>query len=254
MVGPRYLDLIAYKTYADLRAESERTYIGFLWWIIEPIISMVIYYLVFGLILTTEIADFVPFLFIGLIPWRWLSSSVGHAGNSLLASRGLMQLVYLPKILFPVISVLTDTVKFFFVFLVLLVFLWIYGAPVGLPYLSLPLILIVHFLLIAAASVLVAAVVPFLPDLRHFVDHALRLLFFVSGVFWSISAVSNDDHRFWLRLNPMAALIEAYRDVLLYDQWPRGSYLAGIAVFALLGLYGGVRLIARNNWVYPKLV
>ena len=61
----RYIELILYKTYADLRAETERTYLGFLWWIFEPVLYMTVFYVFFGLLLGHKTDDFVPFLLIG---------------------------------------------------------------------------------------------------------------------------------------------------------------------------------------------
>ena len=79
----QYLSLVLYKTYAELRAESARTYIGFLWWIIEPIVDMATYYLVFAVLLRNRTEDFVPFLLIGLVSWKWFSVSVTMGADSI---------------------------------------------------------------------------------------------------------------------------------------------------------------------------
>ena len=254
MARPHYLQLIVYKTYADLRVESERTFIGFLWWIIDPIVTMLIFYVVFGMILERGGPDYVPFLFTGLIPWRWFTSSLPHAGNSLLQGRGLMQQVYLPKVVLPTVTILTDTVKFAFVFVVLLIFLQVYGCPLGLPYLALPGVILVQLLLVAAGSYIVAALVPFFRDLTFAVDYALRLLFFVSGIFWSIETVKNEQYQYYLRLNPVASLLDAYRKILLDGEWPSAAPLLWIALVSLGGIYAGVKFMARNDWNYPKVV
>ncbi len=254
MTRAHYLELILYKTYADLRVESERTFIGVLWWIIDPIVTMLIFYVVFGVVLERGSPDYVPFLFTGLVPWRWFTSSLPHAGNSLLQGRGLMQQVYLPKVVLPTVTILTDTVKFAFVFVVLLIFLLVYGCPLGLSCLALPLVVLVQMLLVAAASYIVAALVPFFRDLTFVVDYTLRLLFFVSGIFWSIDAVENEQYQHYLRLNPIASLLDAYRGILLEGEWPSASPLLWIGLVSLGGIYCGVRFMARNDWNYPKVV
>ena len=254
MARPRYLELIVYKTYADLTVESERTFIGFLWWVIDPIVTMLIFYVVFGMILQRGGPDYVPFLFTGLIPWRWFTSSLPHAGNSLIQGRGLMQQVYLPKVVLPAVTILTDTVKFAFVFAVLLIFLRVYGCPLELPYLALPVVILVQMLLVTAGSYIVAGLVPFVRDLPFLVDYALRLLFFVSGIFWSIDTVENEQYQYYLRLNPVAALLDAYRKILLDGEWPPVAPLVWIAVFSLGGIYASVKFMAHNDRNYPKVV
>ena len=249
-----YRELILYKTYADLRVEAERTYIGFLWWVLDPILSMSIYYVVFGVLFQRGTENYVAFLFIGLVPWRWQTASLSHAGNSLIAGRNLMQQVHLPKVVFPMVSMLTDVVKFCFVFTILLIFLQIYGCPLGWPYLALPAVVLVQSMFIAASCFILAGIVPFAPDLQKFVDYLFRLLFFASGIFWSIDSINNPQYQFYLRLNPVAALIENYRSILLYNRWPSAGTLLTIALLSIAGASIGIWIIGRNDRKYPKLV
>lgn len=162
----RYRTLILYQTYADLRAESQRTYIGYLWWIADPVASMFVYYLVFEVVFDRGIENFAVFLFVGLIPWRWFQTSLMSGANSILHSRGVMLQVYLPKFVFPIVSFFTNSVKFLAVFLLMVVLLPLFGFPVGLPHLSLPLVLVVQAMFITGCSLIVAGLTPFFPDLR----------------------------------------------------------------------------------------
>lgn len=252
MLG-RYSELILYKTYADLRAETKRTYLGFMWWVFEPIMFMAVFYLVFGLLLARGTPDFVVFLLIGLITWQWMKACVSHGGMTILGSYALMQRVYLPKIVFPTILILTDTVKFFFVFVLLLLYLWLDGHPPNQTYLALPLVLGVELLFIAAISYFMAAVVPFLPDIRFVVENVLQALFFMSGIFFKASEVVPEAYRMYYYLNPMACLIEDYRGILLYQHWPDWRALAIIALISLLGIIFSASIIRRFEYLYPKI-
>ena len=78
-----YKNLIVHKAWADFRAEAERTYLGVLWWILDPLINMVIFYLVFGVFLKMGTNDFIPFLLTGLVVWRFIEATVVRASNSL---------------------------------------------------------------------------------------------------------------------------------------------------------------------------
>jgi lipopolysaccharide transport system permease protein len=249
----RYTELILYKTYADLKAETERTYLGFLWWIFEPIMYMSVFYIFFDVLLRIKTEDYVPFLLIGLAVWQWFKSCLSHGAETILAAHHLMQQVHLPKIIFPVILILTDSTKFVFLFTLLLVFLWLYGYGIGLPYLALPAVLLVQFLFTAAVTFLLAAIVPFVPDLRFVVENLLMAIFFMSGIFMSAEAIP-EVYRSYYYLNPIVTLIESYRDILMYDTWPSAFALLLIGTLSVIGIWLAARLIAHFEYVYPKVM
>ena len=249
----RYLELVWYKALAELRAEAARFYLGFLWWIIEPVLYMAAFYVVFGLIFERGGPDFIPFLLCGLVVWKWFGSTVIISSNTIVANAGLMQQVYLPKYLFPAIVVVINTIKFLFVFTVLLVFLLAYGLRPTEAWLSLPLIMMTQLLFIASIAGLVSATVPFVPDFRLFLDNAMMLLFFLSGIFFDIGAISHKLQTI-IRLNPLAVIIESYRSVLIHGQWPDGRYMAFVLVFALVGLLAARQVLARYDRIYPKVL
>ncbi len=247
-----YLQLVRFKVVTELRSEAERTYVGFLWWIIDPIVSMAVYYLVFAVLFERGGPDFVPFLFIGLLTFRWLNTCVCHGATSILQESGLMQQVYLPKVLFPIVSVLVDTVKFACAFVLLLALLVGLGYPVGAAWCALPVVLIVEFALILGAACLLSAAMPFLPDLEVMLSHLFRMLFFVSGVFYAIDSIPVE-YRFYMRLNPMATLIEMYRAILLHGSWPAWEALAWRRGASLVLFGTGYAVIRRFDRQYPKL-
>lgn len=249
----QYLLLILYQTYADLRAEAKRTYAGFLWWFAEPLLHMVIYYLVFAVILQRGTADFVPFLLIGLVAWRWFHVSLMQGGMSILNGRRVMQQIYLPKTIFPSVNLLVNAVKFSITLIILLLFLWVYGLLPTAYYLALPLVLATQMLLIMGAVYVCAAVMPFLPDLRILIDNGLRALMFVSGIFFAGNTVP-EHLQVYFYLNPMAVIIEAYRNVLMGGHWPHWEGLAYVAMVGVMGILIGRKLIARYDYSYPKVM
>lgn len=250
---PRVIDLILYKTYADLRAEAAKTYINYLWWVIDPLLSMLVFYVVFGLIFQRGGEGFVPFLLIGLVAWNWYKQGVSHAGNSILTGKGLMNQVHVPKLVFPTVTLLTDLTKFGFVFALLLIFLWLSGNGISRAYLALPLVLAVQLIFTAALAFLLAALVPYLPDLKFLVDNLLQLQFFASGIFFAGNEIP-ERYQFWFYLNPMASLIHDYRAILLDHEWPSWSRLSLIALASLALLALAVTLIQRHDREYPRVV
>ncbi len=247
-----YRSLVLYKTYAELHAESERTYIGFLWWFVDPVVTMLVFYVVFTVILKSRSQDFLAFLFVGILSWRWFQTSVMHGANSILAARGLMQQVYLPKMIFPIVAVLADTVKFLIVLVVLLIVLPVFGFPVGISHVMVLPVVLVQLLLVTGCATLAASVVPLVPDIRIVLQHGLRMMFFLSGIFYDISLFP-DQLQTLLRLNPMAVLIQSYREILLNGNMPSLSALLTITAVSLVVGYLGFSLTRRFDLLYPKL-
>lgn len=250
----RFLQLVLYKTYADLRAESERTYVGFAWWLFEPVINMLVYYVVFGLFLQRGSGtDYAPFLLIGMITWRWLQTSVRLGGVSIIANAGLMRQVYLPKVVFPTVAILSMTAKFVVAFSVLIVFLWIFGFPLSVAYLGLPAVLAVELLVMLAMTYVIAAIVPFVPDFWVAIDNALTLLFFLSGIFFDGSSLPARYQRYFY-LNPLAHVFESYRSILLKGQWPDWWPLLWTAAGTLPVIALGIHLLNRFDRLYPRSI
>ncbi len=247
-----YVELVWYKACADLRAEAARAYLGALWWVLEPLLYMVVFYLVFGVFMQRGGEGFVPFLLSGLVVWRWFGASVGRGANAIPANARLMLQVYLPKYLFPAIVLVTNTLKFLIVFGLLLLYLATVEGAWGWSWAALPVLLAIQFLLIMACASLLSVVVPFLPDLKILIDNGLTLMFFMSGIFYDLARLP-EQIRFYFYFNPMWTLHEAYRDVLIQGVWPNWQALAAILVVSLLGIAAALYLLARYDRLYAKV-
>ncbi len=248
-----YQQLVFVKVAANLRAEASKSYLSYLWWVFEPLLHMLVFYLVFGLLLRRGTDNFVAYLLSGLIPWLWFSKSIGNSMSSIIQGKGLMMQVYLPKLIFPVIVICQDLVKQSIVMLLLLTFLLIYGIPGTLTWMALPFLMLVEFCLISACAFVVAAVIPFLPDLRYLVNTGLMMLMFCSGVFYSMDAIPEKYHDLFL-LNPIALLLSNYRRILLYNQWPDWVPLLVLLVLSLLFLALFCNIMRRFDHIYPRVV
>lgn len=242
-----------YGVYSDLRTEIARRFLGFLWWIIEPVMYMAVFYVVFGLALRQGGPDYVPFLLCGMIVWKWFDGSVRQASLSIPMNAGLVQQIYVPKGLFALIQIFSNTFKFTIVLLLLLGFLLMIGKTPSLQWLGLLPVILTQLLLIVAVGLLLAAIIPFAQDLKLVVDNLLMLMMFMSGIFFSADQVP-ENMRSAFEYNPMVLLISAYRDILLHGQWPHWSSLGYCAALSLPILAGALLTLARNERRYPKLL
>jgi len=248
-----YISLIVYKAQADLLAEARRGYLGMLWWIVEPVLYMAAFYVVFVVVFKRGGDHAIAFLLIGLIVWKWFGSAVPMCANALVANKGLIRQVYLPKWVLPLMVIATQSVKFFTVFALLLLFLALTGIPLSVHVLALLPVMIVQCCLILAVGSILAAITPFLPDLKLVVENGMLLLFFVSGIFFDVSSVP-EDVRGYLYLNPMLGVIDSYRDILLADAWPDWGLLTIILACSLAGMAMGFVLLRYFDRTYAKVL
>jgi lipopolysaccharide transport system permease protein len=253
MAMAQYVSLLIYKARAELLSEAQRTYIGYLWWVFDPVMQMAVYFVVFSIFLRRGGPDFVPFLLVGLVSWRWFGATITPGANAVLGGKGLMLQVYLPKALFPTVIFLVNTFKFIFVLILLLVFLWIYGYRPSQTYLALFPVLFCQGLLTLGLTYVFSSFVPFAPDIRILLENVLRGVFFLSGIFYAGSTLSPAAQTYFY-LNPMAVLIESFRDILLNDVWPRWDRLAWVFLLGAAIAWIGRFSLRRLDRVYPKVV
>jgi lipopolysaccharide transport system permease protein len=248
-----YLHLILFKARADLQSEANRYYISYFWWILGPVIEMLVFYLVFAVLLRRGTEHFVPFLLIGVMTFNWFGSCVIHCTNSILNNGNLIKQVRLHKIYFPLVVLLTDTFKFAIAFLLVIIFINIYGLPLSSSYLYIAPVFLTQFFLIAATGTFLSALTPFLPDLHLLVGYALRMLFFVSGVFFDPSALP-ENYQTLFFLNPMACIIDAYRAILIRGNAPDMFPIFIILICSLAFFIFAFKFLHANDKYYSRII
>lgn len=249
-----HIDLVLYRGISELRTEASRAYLGMIWWIVEPMLYVGVFYIVFELGLRRGGDGFVAYLLCGLVTWKWFDGTVRSSANIISMSLGLMHQVYLPKYLLPLSVLVANTIKFWIIFMILCLFLWLNDSLMLGPALwSLPALMFIQLLLILAVGGLAAALVPLVPDLRYVVNYGMTMLFFLSGIFFSLSDMSPEAQAL-LQFNPMLVLIDAYRAVLLHGAWPEPYPLVRIALASFAVLLLVAALFQRFDRVYPRVV
>lgn len=248
-----YLNLLFYKAWADLRSEARRYYIAYLWWVLEPVLEMLVFYLVFAVGLRRSGHNFAQFLLVGLVVWKWFETTVKHCGTSIINSAGLIRQVAIPKIFFPSVVIITDTFKALVTFGVVFSFLLFSGLAPNKAYAALPLLFLVQVLIIMAVGYLFAAITPFFPDFMLIVSHILRLIFYLSGIFYDPRHIP-EPYRSLFFVNPLALLVSYYRGVLLEGLYPDLFSLFILGLLSLLLVILVARFLCRYDTIYPRVI
>jgi len=234
-----YFDLVRFKVYASLVAESARTYLGFLWWILEPIFLIGVYYVVFGIYLSFDRIEFVPLLIVGVTSWQWVNRSVMNSTQSILNKANVLTKLNINRLIMPMTDLISDSIKMLVILIVVILILNVMGYPLNARYSYLPLVFTAQGLLIAALSLWGALLVPFAQDLRYVISLALRALMLGSGVFYNLDRIPATLQQTFL-MNPVASIIESYRKILIYQETPLLFHLGWTTVTALLFIVAAV--------------
>ena len=249
----RFWQLVIIKVRFNLRSEATQSYLSYAWWLLEPLMQMGVYYIVFDIFLHRGGEDFVPFLLCGIVPWLWFSRSVNNSSRSIVQGQGLISQTYLPKPFFPLVVIGQDLVKQQVVFLLLFGFLLYFGYMPSVEWLWLIPIVITQLMLIIAVAFLVSFIVPFARDIQYLINAGLMMMMFGSGIFYSYESVLLPEHREIFLMNPMANLIVNYRMVLMDGTAPRVEALIVIASVSLLFIFLMSRAMKRHNNTLTRL-
>ena len=244
------LNISLYRAWAEIKAESQRSYAGILWWLIRPLLSLAVYGIVFGMIFKNTMPNFLLFLFSGIIAWEWFASSVLRSANSIIANRNLMLLVKVDPAMFPLSVNFVDTVKFLLGFFILFIAV-IIQVGINVNMLYLPLIMGGEFLFCVGVGFVFAAVTPFVPDCMMILTTAMQLLMFLSGVFYRIDTLPVVIQKY-IVANPMASVLNQYRLVLLDKTQPDFGAIFYIYVFAGILTVIGYAMIKHFSCIYAK--
>jgi len=238
-----------------LKADASRFILSYLWWIIEPLLFVLVFYFVFAVLLKTGRENFLMFLVCGKIPFLWFSKSVTAASGSIVQNRGLINQIDMPKALFPYISVHEALYKQWAVFLVLFGMVILNGHYPTFDWLWLVPLILVQYGLILVCSMIGALFVSFVGDFRMLISMGMMFLMFSSGIFWDINNISNDQMRnLVLTWNPIAFLVDAYRQVLMYEAVYDLSRLLGLAGVVCVGLLIMHLVLHKNSKLIAEKV
>lgn len=237
----RYCDIVWYRTKAQLKAETNNNYLGYAWLIIEPLITTAILYLVFGVISGDRSTNMVLYILVGMMVWQWFEGSVMIGSGGVSEKLHLMNHVKLPKFLFPLVGVLANTWKCLCVFVVLMLFCNLVGAFATPAYLLLPIVFVAQLFFIVSLALPLSICAAYLPDLMNVVSSLFRLLFFLSGIFFTREQVP-EKLQYYFDLNPIAHFMTAFRSILIDGVSPSWNHIGYCVLFASVPFFGGLCL------------
>jgi len=233
----RRRDLISYLATSGLKAEHKNSFLGYLWWLLDPFLNVAIYYFVVVIVFHRPGgAEFGMYLVSGMIVWRWLGATVSSASKSIISQSAIISQVYLPKSIFPISAAFTHFINFGFgLVIVFLFFLYFHFIP-GINVFWLPLVIAVQLVFMLAISFPISFLSVFIRDVDNLVQHIMRLWFFGSPVIWHVEMI-HERGQWLLEINPMYHLLACYRNILINNLPPDYSALIWITAISAAGIF-----------------
>jgi ABC-2 type transport system permease protein/lipopolysaccharide transport system permease protein len=233
----RFWPVVQNMVVQELRVRYQRSILGFFWTLLNPLLMLGTLCFVFSHLFKTAVANYPVYLLAGMVPWSFLSASLGDAAMCIIVNEGLIRKIYLPKLVFPVTRVLINLVTFVFSLSAMFLLLGPLGARPSISMVFLPVVIGLFALFTLGLGLIVATANTFYRDCGHLVSVVLQAWYFVTPIIYpSDGEIFPENMRWLFRLNPAYYFIELFHEVLVSGRWPRISLLVAAAMIAAASL------------------
>ena len=253
----QYRELLRNLVVSDLKARYKNSVLGLFWSLLNPLGMMLVFTLIFGLLVpNVQIERYPLFLLCGLLPWNYFSASVQGSLYSVLGNAGLVKKVYFPRAILPIATVLSQLINFLLAFVILFAALVIFQSNFS-PWLwLLPFVLLIQTIFTIGVALILSTLNVFYRDTSMIMDVVMLAWFFLTPVFYSTALLPNsvtvlgvtlNPQRLLYILNPMASLVNMYRDLLYWGYRTDLDFFLRSAVTAIVVLLFGAWFFRRYS-------
>ena len=234
-----YRELLKTNVKKDIRGKYKGSFLGILWSFINPLLQVLVYALVFPYIMKVETENYLIFLICGIIPWTWFVTSISQGTTSITNNANLIKKVYFPREILPISVVTSGLINFLISCLIILIFVIFGGLGITWHLIFLPFIIIIQYLFTLALIFVLSAINVYVKDVEYIVSFIINMLFYATPILYTTEMFSGPI--LWIfRLNPLAHLINAYRDVFYVHHIPNLvnlGILLGVSILLVVICY-----------------
>jgi lipopolysaccharide transport system permease protein len=250
----QYRALLWALTLRELEARYRASVLGFLWTFLNPTLNMVVYVVVFGYLMKSGVKYYPYYLFCGLLPWIYFSSSVIGGTSSISDRRDLLTKVRFPAQVLPATVITTNLINFLLSLPLLVLLGGYYGQwPTWHVVYAVPVVLVQTAFTLAITYLLSALNVAY-RDIQHVVGNLVQMAFFLTPVLWPISNLEPETRTWVLYGNPLASIVSAWRDIFYEHTFPDPGPLLAVSVVSLVVMWLSTEVFARRREDFAELV
>ncbi|MBN2145999.1 MAG: ABC transporter permease [Anaerolineales bacterium] len=255
----QYRELLYFLVWRDIKVRYKQTALGVAWVILQPLVTMLISTLLFGVLLKVPSGE-VPypiFYFAALLPWNYFAGSLNRSSTSVVNSANLVTKVYFPRLIIPIAGVFSNLVDFAISLVILGVMMLIYRIPVTLNILLLPAFLLLAMLTALGFGLWLSALNVRYRDVNYLVPFLIQIWMYATPVIYAATLIP-ERFRFLLALNPMTGVTEGFRWALLgerlADAQPPGPLFYISITIALLAFLSGLIFFRRTERSFADII
>ncbi|MCR4694734.1 MAG: ABC transporter permease [Pseudobutyrivibrio sp.] len=250
-----YRKYIVYGAKIGLQAEVTNAYLDWLWWILEPVCSMLVYYLIFGIVFKVSEPYFLVFIYSALTMWGFFNRTVNLSVKLIKSSKGIITKVYIPKPVLLISKMLIYAFKMLISSIIVVVLMIPYRVPVDWHLIQIIPVLLVFFIFCYGCACYLMHIGVFIEDMSYVVNIVLNVLFYFTGIFYSVSKRFPEPYGYFVEdINPLAFLIAQLRNALLNESI---VYYKGLLIWFVLSIViaiSGTKLVYKNENSYVKVI
>ena len=228
----QYRELLKTNVKKEIRGKYKASFLGVLWSFVNPLLQVLVYAIVFPYIMKIQTDNYLIFLICGIIPWTWFVTSIQNGANCITINGDLIKKVYFPREIMPISIVTSGLINFLISCIIILLFVLFSGLGISWHLIFLPLIVLIQYIICLALSLLVSSINVYVRDVEYLIIFFINMLFYATPILYSVDLFQGSWLMWIFRLNPMAHLINAYRDIFYVHQIPN---IPNLIIWLLIG-------------------
>jgi lipopolysaccharide transport system permease protein len=250
-----YRELLSAFVVRELKVRYKQTFIGVAWVLIQPLVTMLIFTVIFGRLAKMPSDDvwYPAFAFTALLPWTYFSQAVTRSGGALVGNANLVSKVYFPRILLPLSMIVAPLVDLALSLILLFGLLMFAGIPLTWKVATLPLFTLIAMLTAMGVSLFISAANVRYRDVGHAVPFLMQIWMFMSPIVYPVSLVP-EQWRWLYGLNPMAGVIEGFRWALLGQTVPDVAVMTVSTLVFFIFLIAGVMYFRHMDRQFADVI
>ncbi|BBI35682.1 ABC transporter permease [Cohnella abietis] len=239
-----YRQMLKSLVLSDLRTRYKGSVLGFLWTFINPLLTLIVYTVVFTTVMRMNVEHYAIFMFIGLLPWLNFSSSILSSAGAVRRNSNLIKKIYFPHEVLPLSNVIGGIVNYLFGMIVLCIAIWIVGVNFSYHVVYFPIVLLLQFIFTMGLSLIVSAVTVYFRDVEHILGALMMAWFYFTPIVYPNSLIP-EKYQSIFEANPVVSIFASYQDIFYYHRnldW----YAVGVGfIIAFILLFIGWLVFSR---------
>jgi lipopolysaccharide transport system permease protein len=249
----KYKELISNLVVRDLKVRYKRSILGIFWALLEPLILMLLFTVVFSILLRIQIEKYPVFVLCGILPWSFFSTSLNYSTGSIAENASLIKKIYFPREIIPLTVIFSRLVNFLVSLFFLFIFLIAFKIKLTYCLAYLPLIVSVQLIFILGLSLFFSSLNTFYHDVGFILQFILFGWFYITPIFYPVTMVPVR-YLFLYLLNPMATIVHSYRNILFYGKPPDFDYLLISLTISFFCFLIGIYVFRRTEFRFAEVL